>query len=474
MPHRTKIVCTLGPSCQEEEILRGMIRAGMDVARVNFSHGDHETHARHIALVRQLAQAEGKIIAVLGDLQGPRLRVGDIPGGQVVLRQDSLVTLTTHPAPGDAQAIPFPHPEVLPDLSPGHRILLDDGLLELTVEEVTDTDIHCRVVTGGVLRSHKGVNLPGVPLRLSSFTAKDREDVLFALEQEVDYLALSFVRRASDIEELKGFLSDQGADVPVIAKIEKPEAVADIEAIVQVADGVMVARGDLGVEAPPEEVPIYQKTIIHRANRAGKPVITATQMLDSMIRNPRPTRAEASDVANAILDGTDALMLSGETAIGHYPVEAVQMMARIAATTERNLPYQEWAQRVWIERACTPTDAIGQATCEISWELGVQAIITSTMSGYTARMVARHRPAVPIIAATPDPRVQRRLALVWGVQPLLVPHFTTTDEMISTTVQVARGRGLLQEGDLVVITAGIPFGGRGRTNMLKVHRIGEE
>ncbi len=468
---RTKIVCTLGPASQSEETLREMIRAGMDVARINFSHGDHETHARNIALVRRLAQEEGRVLAVMGDLQGPKLRVGKI-ATPVTLRPGQDFNLTTRPVPGDEREVNFPHPEVIEDVRPGGRILLDDGLLELEVLEASSTDIHCRVVTGGPLKSHKGVSLLGVSLNLPSLTEKDREDAAFAVQQKVDYLALSFVRRAEDVSQLRELLEQNQASIPIIAKIEKREAVEAFEEILKVSDGAMVARGDLGVEAPAEEVPIYQKQIIRLANGVGKPVITATQMLNSMIDDPRPTRAEASDVANAILDGTDAVMLSGETAVGKYPLEAVRVMARIAWTAERILPYREWVHKAALAPSSTPTEAISQATCEIALELSAKAIISSTVSGHTARMVAKHRPSTPIIAVTPSPETQRRLALVWGVYPLLVSEFAHTDQMIETAVQAALDEGLIEKGDIVIITAGVPLGGPGRTNMLKVHVVG--
>jgi pyruvate kinase len=467
---RTKIVCTLGPASQSEETLREMIRAGMDVARINFSHGDHEIHARNITLVRRLAQEEGQVLAVLCDLQGPKLRVGEI-AAEVILRKGQDFSLTTRQVRGDDREVNFPHPEVIGDVQRGDRVLLDDGLLELEVLETTPTDIRCQVVTGGPLESHKGVSLPQVSLSLPSLTEKDREDAAFAIQQGVDYLALSFVRRAKDISQLRDLLEQHQVSIPIIAKIEKREAVEALEEIIEISDGVMVARGDLGVEAPAEEVPIYQKRIIRLANEVGKPVITATQMLSSMMDNPRPTRAEASDVANAILDGTDAVMLSGETAVGKYPVETVRMMVKIALTTERTLPYQKLMHKAALEPSFTPTDAISQATCEIALELSAKAIISSTVSGYTARMVAKHRPATPIIAVTPSPETQRRLALVWGVHPLLVSEFAHTDQMIETAVQATLDEGVVRKGDTVVITAGVPLGGPGRTNMLKVHVV---
>jgi pyruvate kinase len=474
---RTKIVCTLGPSTSDAGTLRGLMQAGMDVARINFSHGDHETHAQTIAALRQLAKDEGKLVAIMADLQGPKLRVGEIAGGQVQLEQGAEIALTTCATPGSPQAVHFPHPSIVRDLSVGQQVLLDDGQIELAVIGKTGTDLLCRVVAGGALGSHKGMNLPGAHLRISSLTDKDRRDALFAVEQGVDFVALSFVRRPVDVLELRHFLQAHDADRPIIAKIEKPEALEVFDAILEVSDGVMVARGDLGVETPPEEVPFHQKNIIRAANRAAKPVITATQMLQSMIEHPRPTRAEASDVANAILDGTDAVMLSGETAVGAYPIEAARMMHVIAANAEEHLPQDHWQLFSMgdqqSQRSFTVTEAISLATVEIALAVGASAIVTSTVSGATARMVARHRPGVPIIAATPNPVTWRRLALVWGVQPALVEDFENTDDMIRLTVEAASQLGVVSWGDTLVITAGIPLGGEGQTNFLKVHRVGE-
>ena len=473
---RTKIVCTLGPASDDENTLRAFIQAGMAVARINFSHGSHEEHARRIESVRRTASDLGRAVAILADLQGPKLRVGLLPPEGVVLTEGETVCLVGQPSSTEPAAIPLPHPEVLRDLQPGDRMLLDDGLLELRVLE-NDTRGQCVracVVTGGVLQSRKGLSLPHTHLNIPAVTDKDRADATFALGQQVDYLGLSFVRSADDVRHLRALLAEQGADTPVISKIEKPEALDCIEDILAVSDGLMVARGDLGVETPAEEVPMAQKRIIKACNAACKPVITATQMLDSMIRNPRPTRAEASDVANAILDGSDAVMLSGETAVGRYAVEAVQTMARIAEVTERSMPYQDWLRRAFLTGSRDVTDAISQVTCEIAAELGASAIITSTVSGSAARHVASHRPAKPIIAPTPSLATYRRLALIWGVEPLLVDQFADTDAMIGTVVEAARSQGLVQEGNLVVITAGVPLGGTGLTNMLKVHRVGEE
>ncbi len=468
---RTKIVCTIGPASQDPEVVRELVRAGMDVARINFSHGDVETHARAIATVRRVAAEEGRLVAVMADLQGPKLRVGDLPAEGVDLVEGESVLLTDSSfTPG---RIPVPHPEVLGDLRQGQRILLDDGRLELLCGDADTEGVRCRVIIGGRLRSHKGLNLPGAALRIAALTPKDRQDVRFAIEQEVDFIALSFVRSADDVKELRRLLADVGANVPIIAKIEKPEALDDFDGILEVSNGVMVARGDLGVETPPEEVPFHQKRIIHACNLAGKPVITATQMLQTMIERPTPTRAEASDIVNAILDGTDAVMLSGETAVGAHPVAATRTMACICANAEAHLPLGQFLYSTKGPAGRTVTEAISQATVEIAAEVGARAIVTSTMSGATARMVARHRPAVPIIAVTPEPRTLLRLGLVWGVSPVLIPHFGTTDEMVILMVQAAHREGFVQKGDRIVLTAGIPFGGEGITNMLKVHVVGE-
>ncbi len=474
---RTKIVCTLGPATGDESALRGLLQAGMDVARVNFSHGAHTTHAHIISELRRVAAEEGKLVAVMADLQGPKLRVGEIVGDQVHLRQGAQFTLTTRPVPGSAEEVHLPHPEIVRDLTIGQRVLLDDGQIELIVTGKTGTDLVCRVIAAGSLGSHKGVNLPGAHLRISSLTDKDRQDALFAAQQGVDFIALSFVRRPADVLELRHLLQAQDADLPIIAKIEKPEALDVFDEILQVSDGVMVARGDLGVETPPEEVPFHQKSIIRAANCAGKPVITATQMLQTMIEHPRPTRAEASDVANAILDGTDAVMLSGETAVGAYPIQAVHTMRTIAANAEAHLPHQRWAHfaDATTNAPCVyaVTQAISEVTVEVAVAVQAKAIVTTTMSGATARMVARHRPPVPVIAATSNPKTLNRLALVWGVQPVLVQSFESTDEMIRLTVEAACQAGIVSWGDVIVITAGIPFGGAGKTNFLKVHTVGE-
>lgn len=467
----TKIVCTLGPATDSPDALTAMIRAGMNVARINFSHGNHADHARRIVLVRKLAAREAAIVAIMGDLQGPKLRVGDIAGGGVRIADGDPLTLTTRPVAGDAHEVHLPHPDLVADVQPGERLLLDDGQLELRVESKTEAELVCRVVVGGQLGSHKGISAPDACLSLSSLTAKDREDVPFAVQQDLDYLALSFVRSANDVIQLRALLNELGAAIPIVAKIEKRQALEAFEEILAASDAIMVARGDLGVETPAAEVPIHQKQIIRACNRAGTPVITATQMLQTMIEKPRPTRAEASDVANAILDGTDAVMLSGETSVGKYPVEAVQMMARIAENTEAHIACEPHLQDIRAKTAGEPTEAIAQATVEIATELRAKAIVTSTMSGYSARMVARYRPCLPILATTPSPVIQRQLALVWGVRSWLVQPYHDTDEMIALAEQAVTQSRLAQVGDLVVLTSGIPIGAQGKTNFLKIHIV---
>lgn len=471
---RTKIVCTIGPATATRERMRALMQAGMDVARINFSHGDRDTHRETIARLRDVAGEERRLVGIIADLQGPKLRVGHIQEGDIALHEGEIVTLTGTPRSSGEGEIPVPHPELLRDLSPGQTILLDDGNLALQVQARAGAErLTARVVTGGRLTSHKGINVPGASLSFSALTDKDKEEALFALRQGVDYFALSFVRRAADVQELRHYLRCQGAEAPsIIAKIEKPEALADFDAILQQADGIMVARGDLGVETPAEEVPFHQKHIIRSCNQRGKPVITATQMLQSMMEHPRPTRAEASDIANAILDGTDAVMLSGETAVGEYPIQSTETMAAICTNAEAHLPSKRLVECSEECRAVV-TEAISSSAVAIANEVGARAIITATMSGTTARMVARHRPSVPIVAVTPNQRTLYRLALVWGVTPVKVSEFKTTDEMVEMMVQAAREEGLAAWGDRLVLTAGIPFGQGKKTNMLKVHVVGE-
>lgn len=475
---RTKIVATLGPASRDEETIRQMIRSGMDVARINFSHGTHETHGETIDRVRRIAREENAVIAIMCDLQGPKIRIGTVANEPLMLQAGDTITLTLDSVPGESQLISLPHPEFIRDIKPGMQLLLDDGNLELVVKQAFGRELVCEVVVGGPLTSRKGVTAPTARLSLSAITEKDRQDIEFALKKGADYLAMSFVRSPEDIRELRWLLRHLGGEIAVIAKIEKHEALETIEGIIAVSDGIMVARGDLGVETPAEEVPFHQKRIIELCNAAGKPVITATQMLNSMVEHPRPTRAEASDVYNAILDGTDAVMLSNETAAGKYPVIAVQTMARIAKIAEQSLSQRQRPPRPSSLKHSTEgheiiSDAISQATCQIAEMLNSKAIVTSTLTGYTTRRVAKERPTRSILCVTPNEVTYRRMALVWGVLPLLIEEFRTIDEMIKTVVRAAQDAELVERGDSLVIIAGVPFGIGGQTNFLKIHIVGE-
>jgi len=442
------------------------MEAGLSVARINFSHSTHEQHAATIAHVRDAARSLGRPVGILGDLQGPRIRVGDLPG-PLELADGADVTLAPeHDARGSD--IPVTYESLAADVHVGDRILINDGLIELVVLEVVGTRVMARVLHGGRLTSHKGINLPGVAVSAPSITEKDREDVAFAVQQGVDYLALSFVRRAQDIAELRTMIP---REILVIAKIEKDSALENIESIIRASDGIMVARGDLGVELPFEEVPLAQKRIISLCNRLGRPVITATQMLESMITHPRPTRAEASDVANAILDGTDAVMLSAETAAGQYPRLAVEAMNRIIAEVERHESTFEREQPRSEDAAMSTEFAIGAACNAASRMLRAPCLIVFTKSGFSARVVASQRPTVPILVLTDQPRTYRQLALVWGVVPELVPHCSTYDEMVRIALEVVRRRNLARNGDRVIVTAGVPFDVPGTTNMMKVETV---
>jgi pyruvate kinase len=469
---RTRIVCTLGPASDSDDCVRAMIRTGMDAARLNFSHGDHDTHSASIERVRRIAAEERAAVAIVADLQGPKIRVGKIAPAQVTLKSGSTFTLTTRPIDGDATRASVDFPALPQAVHSGDRVLLSDGLIELQVLSTDHTDVVTRVINGGELSSHKGVNLPGAALAISALTDKDHADLAFAIDHGADYIAQSFVRSAADVIELKRLIAARGADIPVIAKIEKREAIEQIDRILEASDALMVARGDLGVEAPPEQVPLYQKTLIRKANAAGKPVITATQMLESMIEQPRPTRAEASDVANAILDGTDAVMLSAETAVGRYPVPAVEMMERIADVAESGVAYNPRPGN-FSDDTMNVTDAIGLATCEMAMQLHARLIITATHSGHTARMIARHRPQTPIFAVTTNEQTCRRLALVWGIQSALVSAAPTTEAVVGAALQAAMEQGVAKDGDLVIVTGGAPPGVPGRTNMIQVRLVGD-
>ncbi|HEX7938572.1 MAG TPA: pyruvate kinase [Gemmatimonadaceae bacterium] len=464
---RTKIVCTLGPATATRDVLRGLIEAGMNVARINFSHGTHEQHAATIALVRELALELGRPVSILGDLQGPRIRIGDLRA-PIPLEVNAEVVLAHEEKGASTGVIPVTYDYLADDLKVDNRILIDDGLLELIVTKVKDNRVTARVVHGGPLRSHKGMNFPGVLVTAPSLTEKDRADVQFAITQEVEYLALSFVRKAADVEALRAMLPK---GMLIIAKIEKDSALENIVSIVHASDGVMVARGDLGVELPFEEVPLAQKRIISVANQAGRPVITATQMLESMINNPRPTRAEASDVANAILDGTDAVMLSAETAAGEYPRLAVEAMQRIILEIEKHPRPPRRDDRVSRTTAVSTEFAIAAASNAAVQMLDAPVVIVFTKSGFSARIIASQRPRVPILVLTDIPRTYRQLSLVWGVVPELVPHCDTYDEMVRMALQTVKRRNLAKPGSKVVVTAGVPFDVPGSTNTMKVETV---
>lgn len=468
---KTKIICTLGPASESKEVISQLISAGMNIARLNFSHGSHDEHRARINNLREAAREMGANIALMLDTKGPEIRLGTFKNGKVYLKEGQEFALSLVPVDGNENMVYVTYDGLNRLVTRGDRILLADGLIELEVKRVDSDRVVCTVINGGEISDKKGVNIPNKSLPLPAVTRKDVEDLLFGISMDIDFVAASFIRKASDVLEIRKILEENGAsDVHIIAKIENREGVNNIDEIIRVSDGIMVARGDLGVEIPVEEVPLVQKYIIEKCNEAGKPVVTATQMLDSMIRNPRPTRAEATDVANAIFDGTDAIMLSGETAAGHYPVEAVKMMVKIARKAEDSISLKKRKEPSAIK---TITDAISHATCSIARDLEVKAIITSTKSGYTARAVAKFRPEVPIIAVTPRQKVTRTLQIVRGVWPLEVEDTRSTDEMFKEAVEGALKSGLVQKGDMVVITAGAPANVTGTTNLIRVHIVGD-
>jgi len=470
MNRKTKIVCTLGPASESEAVLRRMIDAGMDVARLNFSHGDLTGHKRSLDMVRRLAGGGGKHLAVMADLQGRKIRLGTFENGSVELKKGDNFVLTARKTVGNSKAASTNYAGLHRDVKKGHRIFLNDGLVELEVLAVSGKDVHTKVREGGVVGDRKGVNLPDVTVSASGITSKDRRDLKAALEWAVDMVALSFVRSAGDIEIVKSIMKRSGSDIPVIAKIEKHEAVSNLDEIMESADGVMVARGDLGIEMPLEEIPLLQKRIIARALHLHKPVITATQMLESMVTSPVPTRAEVSDVANAILDGTDAVMLSAETAIGRYPVRAVRSMAKISKATEKGFDAGKAANR--IGRESLPVSAsVAQAACFLAERLNARMIIAFTESGYTARMISSFRPECPVLGVTTTCEVARRMALYNGILPVRGERVKNVDEMIDRALEQARRMKMLRKGDVAVITAGVPVAVTGATNLIKVHIV---
>ena len=469
---RTKIVCTIGPASAAREQVLQLAQAGMDVARLNFSHGSHEWHGERIRLIRDLEAELNCPIAILQDLSGPKLRIGELPQAGVDLRQDELCLLSTQPYDaGPPLRVPVPLPGLLAALKPGDLVFLDDAQIELVVQDHTADDVRCAVRHGGVLLSRKGITAPGAAFEITALTSKDLADAAFGLQQGVDWIAVSFVRRAADLQPIRDLITQVGAATQIIAKIEKPEAVAALDEILAAADGAMVARGDLGVEVPLYTVPVLQKEIIRRCNTLGKPSITATQMLESMTRSPRPTRAEVSDVANAIYDGTSAVMLSGETAMGQYPVQTVTAMAAIAEYTEQHLPYEQLLRAALEARATSVAAAVSQGVTEIASDLDAAAIVCSTSSGQTARLFAQMRPKMPIIAATPNQATYRQLPLLWGVRPLLVPEAASTDDRISAAIEGARSNGWISSGQTIVIALGAAADAPDSTNTFRIQTV---
>lgn len=471
---KTKIVCTLGPATDDPKVMEALVLGGMDVARMNFSHGSHAEHGQRLALLRETCKRTGISVPVLLDTKGPEIRTGSFKEKKAVLKDGQDIVITTRDIMCDTEYISVSYGGLSGDVSAGDRILIDDGLISLEVRKTEGTEIYCRVLNGGEVSDKKSVNVPGVPLGLPNMTEQDKSDILFGIENDYDFIAASFVRKSEDILDIRRLLNGNGGEgINLIAKIENREGIDNLDEIIRAADGIMVARGDLGVEIPVEEIPIAQKDMIRRCYRASKPVITATQMLDSMIRNPRPTRAEVNDVANAIYDGSSAIMLSGETASGKYPVESLQTMKNVAGLTEKSIHY--WKR--FSQRESTGvggiTNAISHATCMTALDLSAAAIIAVTTSGKTARRISGFRPECPIVAATTSEKVYRQLRLSWGVLPMHVDVVSSTDGLFSTAVDCALDSGLVNKGDIVVITAGVPVGMSGTTNMLKVQMIGD-
>lgn len=471
---KTKIVCTLGPATDDEKIARALMLSGMDIARFNFSHQTYKDHKKRADILKKFRTELGLPIAFLLDTKGPEIRLGTFKNNSVELKEGQTFTLATNEVEGTESIATVSFKGLPGDVTPGCHILIDDGLIDMKVESATDTEITCKVLNGGKVSNNKGVNVPGINLSLPFISEKDRNDLLFGIENGFDFVAASFTRTASDIIEIRSILENNGgSNIRIIAKIENSQGVENIDDILKVADGIMVARGDMGVEIPFEEIPRLQKVLIKKAYNAGKLVITATQMLDSMTVNPRPTRAEVTDVANAIYDGTSAIMLSGETAAGKHPIEAVKTMARIAERTEADIDYAKDLAKRKTESLPNVTNAISHATCTTAHDLGAAAILTVTKSGQTARFISKFRPTCPIIGCTPDEQVYRQLNMSWGVVPVMTKEMKNTDELFEHAVNSAVKKGLLHDGDLIVITAGVPLGVSGTTNLLKVQIVGD-
>ncbi len=469
---KTKIVCTLGPATDNEDVLRQMMLAGMNVARCNFSHATYDEHKKRMDMIKKLRKEVGQPVAILLDTKGPEVRVKNFKDGRVTLEDGQLFTLTDDEVEGTKDKVSVTYNRLYEDLEVGMRVLIDDGLIEMQVEQVDRTNIVCRVINGGTVSNHKGVNVPDVDLSMPYISDKDREDILFGISQDVDFIAASFVQKKEDILQLRRLLEKNGgSDIKIIAKIENAQGVTNIDDIIEVSDGIMVARGDMGVEIPYEEVPVIQKKIIKKVYRTGKQVITATQMLESMIKNPRPTRAETTDVANAVYDGTSAIMLSGETAAGSYPVEAVKTMVRIAKRTEQDVDYRKRFYQSARETDTDITNAICHASCTTALDLNAKAIVTVTKSGTSARMLAKYRPESDIISCATTEKVCRQLSLTWGVTPIVIKEEKEVFNLFDKAIQAAVKMKLLQTGDLTVITSGVPIGVSGTTNMMKVQIV---
>ncbi len=464
-----KIVCTIGPSSSSRKVITSLIKNGMNVARLNFSHGNYQTHKRNIELIREVSQRLKKPVAILQDLQGIKIRVGLIEGDEIELKRGNVLLLKSGEGIGNQERIFISYPALIKDTKIGDKILLDDGLIQLSVIGKEKEGVRVRVIEGGILKSRKGVNLPNIKISVRSFTKKDKRDLIFGLSMDIDYVAISFVRTADDLRKVKMWLKKKRRDVPIIAKIEKPEAISNIDEILSEAEGIMIARGDLGVEMPAEEVPLIQKALIEKANKIGKIVITATQMLESMTEHLRPTRAETTDVANAVLDGTDALMLSAETAAGNYPVDSLRMMDKIIRYTESR---KEW--RSLYLRGKTFAEAIADAACVAAEYIGAKAIVAFTKSGFTAKLVSKLRPKVPIIAFTPDEKIKNRMCLYWGVNPKNMKLLATMDEMIIEVEKRLLKEHIAKKGDKIVIISSSPLSTLVKTNFVKLHRIGEK
>jgi len=472
---RTKIVCTMGPNTDKKTIMRALVKNGMDVARFNFSHGDYEEQKNRMNLLKNVREELDRPVAILLDTKGPEIRTGVLEGGQkVTLKEGETFTLYIEECMGNEKGCSITYPGLAKDVKKGDKILIDDGLIELEVQATKKDSIVCLIENGGELGEKKGINVPNVKIKLPAITEKDKNDIIFGISQDIDFIAASFIRNAAGVNEIRKILTEHHAEhIAIIAKIENREGVDNIDEIIKAADGIMVARGDLGVEIPPQEVPHIQKTIIQKCNEKYVPVITATQMLDSMIKNPRPTRAETTDVANAIYQGTSAIMLSGETAAGKYPVEALKTMVKIAVRTEADIDFNQQFSVRTKEHATNVTTAISHATCMTAIDLNAKAIIAVTRSGNTARMVSKYRPGCPIIACTPNERIWRQLNLVWGVTPLLTKEEYSMEILLLHATEAAEESGYVKEGDVVVLTVGVPLGRSGNTNLLKATVVGE-